>query len=169
MNKKIVLAAVAVLATAVVFARPPHGGPHPGGWGRPGPAPMFHGGPRPGPHHGSFWGRGGRNFWGGVVGGAIGAAAFNAMVTPRTHYYNSGYYSPAPVVVAPAPVYSTPTTVTYTQPVTVPTTTYVSQPVVVTPAPNVYRQWVPGRYEYQTINGVTSRIYIPGHYESTAY
>lgn len=175
MNKKLVLTTAAVLTATVTFARPPHGGPM-GGGPRPGPAPAFHNRgpmPGPGPHHGgSFWGRGGRNFWGGVVGGIVGSAAYNAMVTPRTYYYNTGYSRPAPVVVTPPPVYTVPAPVpapvVYTQPVTVPTTTYVTtQPVTTTS--NVYRRWVPGRYEYQTVNGVTTRIFIPGHYESVAY
>lgn len=173
MNKKLMLTAAVVLTAVVTFARPHGGGPM-GGGPRPGPAPAFHHrGPMPGgPHHGgSFWGRGGRNFWSGLAGGIVGAAAYNAMVTPRTYYYNTGYVRPAPVVVAPQPttVYTTPSPVVYTQPttVTVPTTTYVTQPVTVTP--NVYRRWVPGRYEYQTINGVTTRIFIPGHYEAVAY
>lgn len=159
--------AAVVLTAAVSFARPPHGGPM-GGGSRPGPGPAMHNrGPMPGPgprHSGSFWGRGGRNFWGGVVGGIVGTAAYNAMVTPRTYYYNTGYCSPTPVVVTSQPVYTTPAPVVYTHPAT---TTYVTQPVTTTP--NVYRQWVPGRYEYQTVNGVTTRIFIPGHYESVAY
>ena len=57
--KMLVLVVVAALS-AGVFARP-HG------W-HPGPAPMHvH-------HHGGHWGRGGRNFWPGFVGGVVGGA-----------------------------------------------------------------------------------------------
>ena len=170
MNKKVILAITATAIVTVIWARPPQGG-HMHGGPRPGPAPAFRGGFHQRPHHdGSFWGKGGRNFISGMVGGMIGSAAYNAMVTPRTHYYNTGYVRPAPVVVTPQPtvVYTTPTPVAYTQSVTVvPTTTYTTQPVTI--APRVYRTWVPGRYETQSYNGVTTRVFIPGHYESVTY
>ncbi len=82
-NKKLILLATAViLATGTCFARPAHGGrpaprrvPH-HQIARPAPPPR----PMPRPHHGggrhhndSFWGRGGRNFWPGFIGGLVGS------------------------------------------------------------------------------------------------
>ncbi len=91
-NKKlIILATAAILGTATCFARPaPDRRPAPEPAPRhhvarpaprhqnvrPTPAPK----PAPRPHHGgdrqrndSFWGRGGRNFWPGFIGGLVGS------------------------------------------------------------------------------------------------
>ena len=147
MNKKMtmVVALAAVMSCGVCLARP-HGGP--GGFGGPRPA-MHHGGgfghrpPPPPPrhhhgHHGSAWGRGGRNFWPGFVGGIIGGVVADAVV------------SPAPVVVH-TPVVTTPV---------------VTTPVVTTPAYVTQRVWVDGRYVNQVQpNGTVIRVWEPGHYE----
>ena len=90
-------------------------------------------------HHHSAWGRGGRHFWpgfvGGVVGGVVGGALYDTVVTP------------APVVV------TTPTVVTTT-------------PVVATTVPAVQSVWVEGRYVDQVqANGTVIRVWQPGHYE----
>jgi len=90
-------------------------------------------------HHHSAWGRGGRHFWpgfvGGVVGGVVGGALYDTVVTP------------APVVV------TTPTVVTTT-------------PVVATTVSTVQNVWVEGRYVDQVQpNGTVIRVWQPGHYE----
>jgi len=90
-------------------------------------------------HHHSFWGRGGRHFWpgfvGGVVGGVVGGALYDTVITP------------APVVV------TTPTVVTTT-------------PVVATTVSTVQNVWVEGRYVDQVqANGTVVRVWQPGHYE----
>ncbi len=82
-NKKlIVLTAIAALTVGTCLARPA-----PGRRPAPPPAPRHHVArpaprpprPAPRPHHGgrhhrddSFWGRGGRNFWPGFIGGLVG-------------------------------------------------------------------------------------------------
>ncbi len=107
---------------------------------RPGPGPRV-GGPRIRHHGGSFWGRGGRNFWPGFVGGVVGGVLVDAVVGPS--YY---YSSPAPVVV--------------TQPV-VTTPVVVQQPVV------QQTVWVEGRYVDQVkADGTVIRVWQPGHYET---
>ncbi len=131
MNKKIItVAAVAVLAVGTAFAgpKPPPGGGRPGGH-RPPPA-HHHGG-----HHsgGSAWGRGGRNFWPGFLGGLVGAS----LVRPAP--------PPPPVVVAPAPVVVSPTYVT--QKVWV-EGRYIDQ---VQANGTVIRVWQPGHYEYTQV------------------
>ena len=99
---KKILFLVVVTTSLLSFGRPgpmPHSGHHRG------PAPQIHRGPTPRPapqihrgpalkpaprphhshHHGSAWGRGGRNFWPGFVGGVIGSTIVSSpvvMVTP---------------------------------------------------------------------------------------
>ena len=130
--KILVLVGTAVLS-AGVFARP-HGGWHPG------PAPMHvhhH-------HHGGYWGRGGRHFWPGFVGGVVGGLVYNS-IRPVT-------YVTTPTVV------TTPTIVT--------TPTVVTTPVVTAPAATVQNVWVEGRYVDQIqANGTVIRVWQPGHYE----
>ncbi len=143
MNKKTILivAVAAVLGTGTCFARPGGGRPH--GGHRPPPPPRHHHG---GHHHhgGSLWGRGGRNFLPGFIGGVVGGA----LVGNTTRYVSTApvvVTPPAPVVVAPpAPV------------------------VVTTPAPVYTTQnvWVEGRYIDQVQpNGTVVRVWQPGHYE----
>ncbi len=151
MNTKrtVVLTVVAALGASVCLARPGGPGPGPRGGGPHGgpgihrPAP-----PPPAPHHrphGSAWGRGGRNFWPGFVGGVIGGAVARTIVEP------------APVVVTTPTVVTTPAVVT--QPVVV-------QQTVVTPVTQVQNVWVEGRYVEQVqANGTVIRIWQPGHYE----
>lgn len=69
-----------------------------------------------------------RAFWGGVVGGLIGAAVSRPEPPP------------------PPPQ----------------TTTVVVQP-------RTRRVWVPEKYIYETVDGVTTRTFVPGHYEEVPY
>ena len=103
---------------------------HHGGGFRPAPPPPVHH-----HHHGSAWGRGGSNFWPGFVGGVIGGALVDAVV------------SPAPVVVTPAPVVVAPTPVVTTQNVWV-EGRYIDQ---VQPNGTVLRVWQPGHYETRQV------------------
>ena len=161
MKMTMVVAIAAVMCAGTSFAKGRPGGGHHGGGPRPmmgghhggGPRPMMgghhgggpHGGGfRPAPHHpgghhhgGSFWGRGGRNFWPGFVGGVIGGALVDTVV------------SPAPVVVT-TPVVTTPV-------VTTPVVTtrnvwvegcYVNQ---VLANGTVIRVWQPGHYETRQV------------------
>ena len=156
-KKTAVLTFVAVLAAGVCLARPGGPGPGPRGGGpkggpgihRPAPPP-----PAPRPHHrphDSAWGRGGRNFWPGFVGGVIGGAVARTIVEP------------APVVVTTPTVVTTPMVVTQPAVVTQPV---VVQPAVVTPVTQVQNVWVEGRYVDQVqANGVVIRVWQPGHYE----
>ena len=80
---KKILVMMLVTAAAVGADARPHGG-----FGHH-PPPMHHH-----HHHGhSAWGRGGRHFWPGFVGGIVGGALVSRTVA-----------APAPVVVTPAPV-----------------------------------------------------------------
>ena len=136
--KKLVIAIALVAVSTGAFA---HG--HRGGW-HGGYHHRWHGGYHH-HYHGGCWGRGGRYFWPGFVGGVVGGVVGSTLVRP--------YYSET-VVVQP-----TPTVVT--QPVVVQQPTVVQQPVV-------QRQpvWVEGRYVDQVqANGSTVRIWQPGHYE----
>lgn len=134
MHKTLVFAVAAALS-AGAFA-----GPH-GHW-RPGPAPMH-------VHHHSYWGRGGRHFWPGFVGGVVGGAIVGATMS-----------RPAVVVSQPAVVVTQPAVVT--QPVVV-----QQQPVVVQqPVTQVQNVWVEGCYVDQVQpNGAIVRVWSPGHYE----
>ena len=157
MNKKLVVAGIAALTLAFGASARPHGP----GFGPRGPGFHHH-------HHGGFWGRGGRHFWPGFVGGVVGGALYDAVTYPR-------YYGYSGVVVAPTP------TVVTTPPVVVqqPAPVVVQQPapvVVQQPAPVVVQQpvaqnvWVEGRYVDQVqANGTVVRVWQPGHYvQSTA-
>lgn len=150
MNKtvKMMMVVGAALCTSVCMARP-HGGPGGHGGPRPGPGPRMHMGHRPPPppprhhHGGSFWGRGGRNFWPGFVGGVVGGVVYDAI-------------TPAPVVVTTPTVVTTP----------VVTTPVVTTPVVTTPVYTTQNVWVEGRYVDQVqANGTVVRVWQPGHYE----
>ena len=141
MNKAIKMTLVlgAVLCASVCMARP-HGGPGP----RRGHGPVMRGGfghrppPMPHHHHHSSWGRGGRNFWPGFVGGVVGGLVYDVV-------------TPAPVVV------TTPTVVT---------TPIVTTPVVAAPVYTTQNVWVEGRYVDQVQpNGTVVRVWQPGHYE----
>lgn len=141
MNKKLIaLLAFAAIAPSV-FAH--HHGYR--------PAPVYH-------HHHhdrDMWGRGGRNFWPGFIGGVVGTVAYNALAADvvRSSQPTVVVQQPAPVVVQqPAPV-------------------IVQQPVVVqqtqiTPVTTVQKVWVEGRYvEHVQANGAVVRVWQPGHYE----
>lgn len=149
--KKIMLIAAVMTATVVASAGPHGGGPGrgPGGPGGPG---GFRPGPGLAPHHrpnDGFWGRGGRNFWPGFVGGVVGGVVSRAIVDP------------APVVVTTPTVVATP--VVATPVVTAPV---VVQPTVVAPVTQVQNVWVEGRYVDQVQpNGAVIRTWQPGHYE----
>lgn len=143
MNKKLLLAFGAILAAGTLMARPGFGGPrggfgHHGGFSR--PAPMMH--HRPAPmvhhHHHSSWGRGGRHFWPGFVGGVVGGVLTDAIIGPR---------------VITTPVVTTPVVTT--------------APVVATPVYTTQQVWVPGGYVDQIQpNGTVVRVWQPGHYET---
>ena len=157
MNKKLVVAGIAAIALAFGASARPHGpgfGHHGFGPGPRGPAFHHH------HHHGGYWGRGGRNFWPGFVGGIVGGAIYDAVTYPR-------YYGYGGVVVAPAP------TVVTTPPVVVqqPAPVVVQQPApVVVQQPVAQNVWVEGRYVDQVqANGTVVRVWQPGHYvQSTA-
>ena len=136
MKKILVMVGVMTIA-AGAFAFPHRGG-------------FYHRAPIHHYHHGGFWGRGGRNFWPGFVGGVVGGVLTETILAPRET-----------VVVTPAPtVVTTPTVVT--------APTVVTTPTVVTPAPvtQVQNVWVEGRYVDQVqANGSVVRVWQPGHYE----
>ena len=136
MSKKAIVVGFAALVAASGFAHPGRG-PHFG----PRRAPVvYHG-------HSHGWGRGGRNFWPGFVGGLAGGVLANTLLEPRPVVVTT------PVVAAPA-VVSTPVVVA------APT---VVQTVPVTTVQNV---WVEGRYVDQVqANGAVVRVWVPGHYE----
>ena len=151
MNKKLILTFGAILAAGTLMARPGHGfGGHRGGFG--GPRPMMHHRPAPMMHHShhhhhSSWGRGGRHFWPGFVGGVVGGVLTDAIIGPR---------------VITTPVVST---AVVTTPVV--TTPVVTTPVVATPVYTTQQFWVPGTYVDQLQpNGSVIRVWQPGHYES---
>lgn len=152
-NRKIAVVLIACVACGAAFARPGFGG-H--GWHH---GPIVH-------HHHGGWGRGGCNFWPGFVGGLVGGAIVNSVVS-------------TPVVASPT-IVTTPTIVTapavVTQPVvvqqpvvTAPVVTQpvvVQQPVVQQPATTVQNVWVEGRYvDQQQADGTVVRTWQPGHYE----
>ena len=144
MNKKLIVA-IGMSALALGAFAGPHGH-HGGGPGfHHGPAIHHHGG---GHHHHSYWGRGGRGFWPGFVGGVVGGLVYDAL-------------TPAPVVVTAPSVVAAPAVVAAPT-VVAPATT------VVQTAPTVQTQsvWVEGRYVDQVQpNGTVVRIWQPGHYE----
>lgn len=144
-KKKLAVMFCVCVAAGAVFAKP---GGHRGGYRTP-PVVHHHGGLG---HHGG-WGRGGRNFWPGFVGGVVGgviASSFADTVVATPVVTTPAVAVPAvatPVVAAPA--VTTPVVVT-TQPV-------VTHPVQV---------WVEGCYVNQVqANGTVLRVWQPGHYE----
>lgn len=144
-NKKLIIAAlVAVTAVGTCMAKPGRGHHH-GHHHR-----HHHHHHR---HHCSGWGRGGRHFWPGFLGGVAAGIVVDSVVNRPTTVV-----APATTVVTPAPVVVTP-----------PVTTVVAPaPVVVTPAPVYQTQnvWVEGRYVDQVQpNGTVVRTWVPGHYE----
>jgi len=151
MNKaKVTVLLGAVAIAGVVFAGPHGPGPgcHPcrPGWHR--PPPVVH-------HHHGGWGRGGRNFWPGFVGGVVGGMVGSAIVSQ-------------PVVVS-TPVVTTPVVATTPVVVTTPAvaTTTVATPAVAASASTVQNVWVEGRYLDQVqANGTVVRTWQPGHYET---
>ena len=137
MNKKLIVAVIAVVATAFGAYARPHG-------------PGFGPGPRYQHHHGG-WGRGGRNVWpgvvGGVVGGLVGSAIYDSVRYPR--YYGTTVVAPAPVVVQ-QPVVVQPAPVVVQQPVVQNVWVegrYVDQ---VQANGTVVRVWQPGHYVQST-------------------
>lgn len=158
--KKICMALLLALTAAFVANARPHG-PHGGGprGGFRGPT-FYHGGHHYYHHHGGgFWGRGGRNFWPGFVGGVIGSAVYG------------GWCNTTPVVVAAPTVTVTPPVISapvvgavYTDTVA-PAVSVAPAPVVQT-AP-VQQVWVPGRYvDTRDAYGRTFRVWVEGHYET---
>ncbi len=157
--KKTFVAMAVVAGVLGAFAAPPFGGRGPRPGHRP-PAAFRPGGgchrpmppPPPPRHHHSCWGRGGRNFWPGFVGGVIGGAVARTVV------------SPAPVVVTSPAVVTAPAVVT--TPTVIAAPSVVTTPTVVAPATTVQNVWVPGRYVDQIQpNGTVVRIWQAGHYE----
>ena len=144
MNKKTLIAALAVTTLALgAYARPHHGGFR---HARPAPIHRVHHAPIH--HHHGTWGRGGCHFWpgfvSGVVGGVIGGVITDTVVAPTTVITPTTVVTPATVVTAPA-------------------TTIVTTPAPVTTVQNV---WVEGRYVDQVqANGTVIRVWQPGHYE----
>jgi len=153
--KKIVIALLMCVVSIMCFARPGggfHGGPHHGGGRGFGPGPRFHHAPPPVHryhHDGSFWGRGGRNFWPGFVGGIVGGTVVSTV-------WNN---PPVPVVVTPTvittPIVTTTTPVYYGG--------YSETTVTVSPTVQQYNVTT-----YPTIYGtvVTPSAAAPGHYET---
>ena len=141
MKLKIFVLICAAAVSACAFALPP------GGMWHPGPAPMHvH-------HHGGHWGRGGRNFWPGFVGGVVGGAIIGAALS-----------QPAVVVQQPTVVTQP---VVVQQPAVVVQQPVVQQQVVVQqPVTQVQNVWVEGRCVDQVQpNGAVVRVWSPGHYE----
>jgi len=99
MKKLIATVIVAVFAVSA-FSAPRGPAPRPAPPSFRPPAPAVRPGPGPGPYrpapprHDSVWGRGGRNFWPGFVGGLVGAA----LVPPP----------PPPIIVQPPVVIAAP-------------------------------------------------------------
>ena len=156
--KKLVLAIALAAVSTGAFARGWHGGPHHGGFHRPPPIHHgWHGGYHHHHYHGGCWGRGGRCFWPGFVGGVVGGVVGTTLARP--YYSETVVVQQSPTVVTQPVVVQQPAVVT--QPVVVQQPTVVQQPVV-------QRQpvWVEGRYVDQVqANGSTVRVWQPGHYE----
>ena len=142
MNKKTIVAICVIAVAGSMFATPRGGHHHHGGRHV---APRHHHVHRP--KH-STWGRGGRNFWPGFVGGLVGATVARTVIEPATT-----------IVTAPAVV----------TPVVTATPVVTTAPVVVeTPVVTATQQvWVEGRY-VDTVqpNGTVVRVWQPGHYET---
>ena len=167
--KKLVIAIALVAASTGAFARGWHGGQHHGGFHRPPPIHHgWHGGYHHHHYHGGYWGRGGRYFWPGFVGGVVGGVVGTALARP--YYSETVVVQQSPTVVTQPVVVQQPVVVS--QPVVVQQPTVVQRPSAVyadAPAvPVVQRQpvWVEGRYFDQVqANGSTVRVWQPGHYE----
>lgn len=144
--KKTAMLAAALFAAFSLMAgqggpRPGDGGPGgraPGGLGRIQPSRQMQPGPSPAPRRSSpprpkhdTWGKGGRNFWPGFVGGVIGAAVAPVPPAPPV---------PAVVVTPPAP-----------PPPPGRVRVWISGCYVDEVQPNgaVVRRWVPGHYEWR--------------------
>lgn len=87
--KKTIIMTIALTAFAAIAAPRPGPAPHRGPAPRPAPVvsrPAPRSAPRPAPaqhrHHESFWGRGGRNFWPGFIGGAVSTALLSPPPPP---------------------------------------------------------------------------------------
>ena len=144
--RHIVFVGAAVLSAEALAMPPP-----PRGYWRPGPVPMHY-------HHG-YWGRGGRYFWPGFVGGVVGGAIIADALTRPAVVVSQ----PATVVVQQPAVVTQPVVVQ--QPV-VTQPAVVTQPVVQQPVTQVQNVGVDGRYVDQVqANGAVVRIWQPGHYE----
>jgi len=142
MNKLMIVMLVAAGA-ASVWAGPCGGGRGCGGGGGCRPCRPAYRPCRP-CGGGDWWGKGGRNFWPGFIGGVVGGIVGNAVARP--------YYSDTVVVQ--------PTTTVVTQPVV------VQQPVVQTVVSQSAQVWVEGRYVDQVqANGAVVRVWQTGHYE----
>ena len=156
-GKSVVVVFAAVMCAGACLARP-CGPRHHGGWHRPPPIHHgWHGGCHHHHYHGGCWGRGGRYFWPGFVGGVVGGVVGTTLVRP--YYSETVVVQQSPTVVAQPVVVQQPAVVT--QPVVVQQPTVVQQPAV--PRQPV---WVEGRYVDQVqANGSTVRVWQPGHYE----
>lgn len=151
--KKIMMVMVTMMLAGVAVAGP-YGC---GGWSPCRPCPR--------PYYGcggcDWWGRGGRNFWPGFIGGVVGGVVASAVARPA--YTTSAYVAPTVVqqrVIVQQPVV-VPQPVVVQQPV-------VTQPVVVQSAPvtTVRDVWVEGRYvDRVQANGAVARVWQPGHFE----
>lgn len=141
-----VVCVLAALCAGTTFARGPGRGPARGGRGHVRPAPVRH------VHHhhrGSSWGKGGRNFWPGFVGGVVGGVIADAVISRPTTIVTTPTVVTTPVVTTP-----------------VVTTPVVTTPVVTTPVYTTQNVWVEGRYVDQVqANGAVIRVWQPGHYE----
>ncbi len=156
MNKKLVVVVVGTLAAGALFARP-HGGPRGGFCGPRMCAPVHH-------HHHSGWGRGGRNFWPGFVGGLVGGVVANTVVRP-TVYRTPTVITTTPIITTPVVTTPVVTTPVVTTPVVA--TTVYTPPATIQTAYATQQVWVPGVYVDQTQpNGTVVRVWQPGHYET---
>ncbi len=163
MNKMKIMMVVATATLMIggsAYARGHRGGSR-GGFGGRGTTVINVGGHGHGHHSRSSWGRGGRNFWPGFVGGVIGGALTDAVIGPRPYVRPRTVVVDRPVYVNPAPIV-TPAPVVVQQQVVTPA------PVVVQPQPVYTTQnvWVEGRYVDRVQgNGAVIRVWEPGHYE----
>lgn len=147
MNKKVIVLTCVIATAGALFAAPHRG------------VRAHHGGYRPAVHHHhhrpthSSWGRGGRNFWPGFVGGLVGATVARTVINTTPTVITTPVVT-TPVVATPAIV--TPTVVTPA----------VVAPVVTAPVVTTQQVWVDGRYVDSVVNGAVVRVWEPGHYET---